>query len=275
VSCGSARERKPAAAASRARRGASRCRARLDPPLAPPLARARIATSSAAPHLSSHRHCTINRRIELAKATSHDRRQRARTHARLRSCRERRPPPREAQREGAMARDFHFSIDRGGTFTDVFAQVPDGQGGSKFMCVVLFPRGRRRRSSAAPAPPRPRPPAQRSHRPVPPLPRKSHPPHQTPPPPLPQGHQAPVRGPGQLPRRPARGHPPRPRGRHEGAAPALGAGRHVARRVDPHGHDGRDQRAARAQGGARGAGREQGVCGPAAHRQPGGFGAGA
>jgi 5-oxoprolinase (ATP-hydrolysing) len=32
-----------------------------------------------------------------------------------------------------MARDFHFSIDRGGTFTDVFAQVPDGQGGSKFM----------------------------------------------------------------------------------------------------------------------------------------------
>ena len=34
-----------------------------------------------------------------------------------------------------MARDFYFSIDRGGTFTDVFAQVPDGQGGSKFMCV--------------------------------------------------------------------------------------------------------------------------------------------
>jgi 5-oxoprolinase (ATP-hydrolysing) len=32
-----------------------------------------------------------------------------------------------------MSRDFHFSIDRGGTFTDVFAQVPDGQGGSKFM----------------------------------------------------------------------------------------------------------------------------------------------
>jgi N-methylhydantoinase A/oxoprolinase/acetone carboxylase beta subunit len=41
-----------------------------------------------------------------------------------------------------MARDFHFSIDRGGTFTDVFAQVPDGKGGSKFMCVQRCPRTR-------------------------------------------------------------------------------------------------------------------------------------
>ncbi|PNH07233.1 5-oxoprolinase [Tetrabaena socialis] len=29
-------------------------------------------------------------------------------------------------------RGFHFSIDRGGTFTDVFAEVPDGSGGSRF-----------------------------------------------------------------------------------------------------------------------------------------------
>ncbi|KAG2440875.1 hypothetical protein HXX76_003729 [Chlamydomonas incerta] len=35
-------------------------------------------------------------------------------------------------------RDFHFSIDRGGTFTDVFAEVPDGKGGSKFKVLKLL-----------------------------------------------------------------------------------------------------------------------------------------
>ncbi|KXZ56217.1 hypothetical protein GPECTOR_1g189 [Gonium pectorale] len=35
-------------------------------------------------------------------------------------------------------RDFHFSIDRGGTFTDVFAEVPDGKGGSKFRVLKLL-----------------------------------------------------------------------------------------------------------------------------------------
>ncbi|KAG2488023.1 hypothetical protein HYH03_013330 [Edaphochlamys debaryana] len=35
-------------------------------------------------------------------------------------------------------RDFHFSIDRGGTFTDVFAEVPDGKGGTKFRVLKLL-----------------------------------------------------------------------------------------------------------------------------------------
>eukprot|EP00878_Enallax_costatus_P038299 GHUV01043494.1.p1 GENE.GHUV01043494.1~~GHUV01043494.1.p1 ORF type:complete len:278 (+),score=63.93 GHUV01043494.1:146-979(+) len=37
-----------------------------------------------------------------------------------------------------MGRDFHFSIDRGGTFTDVFAQVPDGRGGSTYRVLKLL-----------------------------------------------------------------------------------------------------------------------------------------
>ncbi|GFR41485.1 hypothetical protein Agub_g2176, partial [Astrephomene gubernaculifera] len=35
-------------------------------------------------------------------------------------------------------RDFHFSIDRGGTFTDVFAEVPDGKGGRTFKVLKLL-----------------------------------------------------------------------------------------------------------------------------------------
>ncbi|GIL76007.1 hypothetical protein Vretifemale_5749 [Volvox reticuliferus] len=35
-------------------------------------------------------------------------------------------------------REFHFSIDRGGTFTDVFAEVPEGNGGSKFKILKLL-----------------------------------------------------------------------------------------------------------------------------------------
>ncbi|WIA16218.1 hypothetical protein OEZ85_012930 [Tetradesmus obliquus] len=35
-------------------------------------------------------------------------------------------------------RQFHFSIDRGGTFTDVFAQVPDGKGGSVYKVLKLL-----------------------------------------------------------------------------------------------------------------------------------------
>ncbi|KAI8475487.1 MAG: Hydantoinase B/oxoprolinase-domain-containing protein [Monoraphidium minutum] len=38
----------------------------------------------------------------------------------------------------SMGRDFHFSIDRGGTFTDVFAQVPDGSGGSTYRVLKLL-----------------------------------------------------------------------------------------------------------------------------------------
>mmetsp|Transcript_14115 Transcript_14115/g.30617 ORF Transcript_14115/g.30617 Transcript_14115/m.30617 type:complete len:1326 (+) Transcript_14115:84-4061(+) len=35
-------------------------------------------------------------------------------------------------------RDFHFSIDRGGTFTDVFAEVPDGAGGTIYRVLKLL-----------------------------------------------------------------------------------------------------------------------------------------
>eukprot|EP00879_Flechtneria_rotunda_P005621 GHRR01005917.1.p1 GENE.GHRR01005917.1~~GHRR01005917.1.p1 ORF type:complete len:999 (+),score=358.22 GHRR01005917.1:340-3336(+) len=37
-----------------------------------------------------------------------------------------------------MMRDFHFSIDRGGTFTDVFAKVPDGNGGATYRVLKLL-----------------------------------------------------------------------------------------------------------------------------------------
>jgi len=86
-----------------------------------------------------------------------------------------------------------------------------------------------------------------------------------------QGHQAPVRGPGQLPRCPPRGHPPRARASDGRVPPARRAARRLARGVDPHGHDGGDQRAAGAQGGARGARGDERVPGPAAHREPGAF----
>mmetsp|Transcript_7849 Transcript_7849/g.23615 ORF Transcript_7849/g.23615 Transcript_7849/m.23615 type:complete len:1334 (-) Transcript_7849:407-4408(-) len=37
-----------------------------------------------------------------------------------------------------MSRDFAFSIDRGGTFTDVFAEVPDGKGGTEYRVLKLL-----------------------------------------------------------------------------------------------------------------------------------------
>ncbi|GAX85880.1 hypothetical protein CEUSTIGMA_g13296.t1 [Chlamydomonas eustigma] len=37
-----------------------------------------------------------------------------------------------------MGRDFNFSIDRGGTFTDVFAEVPDHEGGSTLKVLKLL-----------------------------------------------------------------------------------------------------------------------------------------